>query len=1062
MKIIRFIYLLYAVLAVLIGSLSIAGGRMLGSRAPALTETSETAGELGGVERYLAHIATDKPIYRDGEKVYVRSVILSANGHIPMPKSPGWATTASFDIKGPKGDTITSGVSAIIDSVVGFSWDIPAGQAGGVYTVRISGPWSDAPAERKFDIRVYRAPRLKSQIVFLRDAYGPADMVAANLHVERAEGGVPAGAKVTVSARVDGEVVWTGTTTVNESGNATARFKLPAAVDQGDGVIAMIIQDGGTVETATKTIPIVLHTINLAMYPEGGDLVADLPNRVYFEARTPTQKPADIAGVIMNRAGKGVGAFRSEHEGRGRFSFVPLKGESYSLHVTEPAGIQTTFSLPPVKESGVVIFSTSDVILKQRDVRLRVAASTDGNYPIVLSQRGKEVAFKSIHLNANHVTNVALTIPPSVDGVIVATVYDTRDIPIAERLLFRQPEHDLKVTVVPDQADYVPGDKVTLRLKTTDDTGKPVGAAVGLTVTDSSVLEMIDKREQSPRLPVMVLLESEVHNLADAHVYLDENNPKAPLAIDLLLGTQGWRRFAAAGTGSLSGKITDWTGAVIPGVTVRALDAATGLVLTTITNETGVYGFPALKAGAYRVSAELPGFQTSTVGLQVVHNSSVREDLRLTVAMTADAVRVAGVGMGAGRGVLGGVLGGVLQKALPTLPLVGNDVRDERAAFKDIVEDAEPKAAPGPPGLARANLRKVADLLNVREYAHALRPNWTEGSRADFAETVYWNAGVKTEAPTGVASISFNLSDSVTSFRVLADAFAQDGSLGSGVSEITSVQPFSIEPKLPLQVTRGDVIQLPVTLVNEMSRELRGGEVVAKAPGVKITMSGDTPTTLGPKQRIRQFVQIAVDSEAAGPVSLTLEGKAGPYRDTVQRMLDVQPMGFPQETSNAGKLEPNASKAFEFTLPADVVRGSVSSSATVYPSPLASMTDALQALLQQPNGCFEQTSSISYPMVMAQQYFLTHTGVDPAIIEKAKGLLDTSYKRLPGLNPAPKVTSGSAAIPATRRSRLMACCSLRTWLRYITSTGVWWIAPGAGFFPSRRRRWFQIERESCR
>ena len=35
-------------------------------------------------------------------------------------------------------------------------------------------------------------------------------------------------------------------------------------------------------------------------------------------------------------------------------------------------------------------------------------------------------------------------------------------------------------------------------------------------------------------------------------------------------------------------------------------------------------------------------------------------------------------------------------------------------------------------------------------------------------------------------------------------------------------------------------------------------------------------------------------------------------------------------------------------------------------------------------------------MVMAQQYFLTHTGVDPATIEKARNLLDVSYKKLTG------------------------------------------------------------------
>src|SRR5690606_35622968 len=50
--------------------------------------------------------------------------------------------------------------------------------------------------------------------------------------------------------------------------------------------------------------------------------------------------------------------------------------------------------------------------------------------------------------------------------------------------------------------------------------------------------------EHAPRLPVIVMLEHEVDELADAHVYLDPQNDEAPLALDLLLGTQGWRRFA--------------------------------------------------------------------------------------------------------------------------------------------------------------------------------------------------------------------------------------------------------------------------------------------------------------------------------------------------------------------------------------------------------------------------------------------------------------------------------------------------------------------------------------
>jgi uncharacterized protein YfaS (alpha-2-macroglobulin family) len=583
---------------------------------------------------------------------------------------------------------------------------------------------------------------------------------------------------------------------------------------------------------------------------------------------------------------------------------------------------------------------------------------------------------------------------------------------MAERLLFREPEHHLKVRITPDHTDYVPGDKVSLRVSTTDETGRPVAAVVGLTATDSSVLEMIDKREQAPRLPVMVLLESEVKDLADAHVYLDETNPKAPLATDLLLGTQGWRRFAFTGAAPLDGIVRDFTNARIPGVEVEARNTITGTVTKAVTNETGSYVFPELKSGTYRVSASLPGFQTQVVpGLKLVNDGPVRQDFRLPVGVAADAVQVmveaaavagrggAGVGQGIVKAqapppalmaappvaVLDGVLGGVLQAPLGEV-VADNFAKDEARQFVEV--DAFDKKQ-------RVNA-KPANIVTVREYAHTLLPNWTEGSRTDFAETVYWNAGIKTDA-TGIANISFNLSDSVTSFRVLADGFAADGTLGSGTSEIESVQPFSIEPKIPLQVTSGDVIHLPIAVVNGMSRELHGAEVTAKGPdGIRFTMPGGNPALLRSKERTRQFIQLDIGREFSGLAKLTFDGKAARYSDSVSRTLDVQSPGFPHETSNGGMLDRNASRSFEFTVPADMIPGSLSSSVTVYPTPLAAMTDALQALLREPYGCFEQTSSTSYPMVMAQQYFLTHNGVDPAIVEKAKGLLDVSYKKLVG------------------------------------------------------------------
>src|SRR5215831_21261067 len=137
----RFNHLLQIAAAASIGGLFVAAGFMLGGEAQPPGAPFQNPAEFGGVERYLVHVSTDKPIYRTGERLYVRGILLRAADHTPMTTSS--SETTSFEIKGPKGDTVASGVSAIIDSVAGFSWDIPAGQAGGEYTVRIDHPAAD-------------------------------------------------------------------------------------------------------------------------------------------------------------------------------------------------------------------------------------------------------------------------------------------------------------------------------------------------------------------------------------------------------------------------------------------------------------------------------------------------------------------------------------------------------------------------------------------------------------------------------------------------------------------------------------------------------------------------------------------------------------------------------------------------------------------------------------------------------------------------------------------------------------------------------------------------------
>src|SRR3989475_2896381 len=69
---------------------------------------------------------------------------------------------------------------------------------------------------------------------------------------------------------------------------------------------------------------------------------------------------------------------------------------------------------------------------------------------------------------------------------------------------------------------------------------------------------------------------------------------------------------AQTANATVGGIVADATGALIPGVTVTATNTATGIVSTVLTNEAGAYQFASLQPGAYKISAELSGFQIQT------------------------------------------------------------------------------------------------------------------------------------------------------------------------------------------------------------------------------------------------------------------------------------------------------------------------------------------------------------------------------------------------------------------------------------------------------------------
>jgi Carboxypeptidase regulatory-like domain len=74
----------------------------------------------------------------------------------------------------------------------------------------------------------------------------------------------------------------------------------------------------------------------------------------------------------------------------------------------------------------------------------------------------------------------------------------------------------------------------------------------------------------------------------------------------------------ASDTGTVSGTVTDSSGAAVPKADVSLIDAATGSARTTTTNDTGAFIFPYVNPGTYNVKVSKQGFKTSVVSNQVV------------------------------------------------------------------------------------------------------------------------------------------------------------------------------------------------------------------------------------------------------------------------------------------------------------------------------------------------------------------------------------------------------------------------------------------------------------
>ena len=261
--------------------------------------------------------------------------------------------------------------------------------------------------------------------------------------------------------------------------------------------------------------------------------------------------------------------------------------------------------------------------------------------------------------------------------------------------------------------------------------------------------------------------------------------------------------------------------------------------------------------------------------------------------------------------------------------------------------------------------------------------------RQFFPETLFWLPELETDE-NGQAQIEIPIADSITTWRVNVLASDTEGNLGSAQVGLPVFQEFFVEPDLPRFLTQNDELSVPISVFNYLDEAQEVHLTVEPAGWFEFTQSPDLTLQVAANEVTAAYIPIRVTGFGQGNFKVTA---TSPHlSDAVLRPVEILPDGKAQTEVENGNLTETTSH--QITIPAEVVAGTAEVTVKVFPGVVSQVIEGLDGMLQQPYGCFEQTSSTTYPNVLILDYLKTTGQIDPAIQLTAEQYINLGYQRL--------------------------------------------------------------------
>lgn len=253
----------------------------------------------------------------------------------------------------------------------------------------------------------------------------------------------------------------------------------------------------------------------------------------------------------------------------------------------------------------------------------------------------------------------------------------------------------------------------------------------------------------------------------------------------------------------------------------------------------------------------------------------------------------------------------------------------------------------------------------------------------------FWSGTLKTDA-NGTARYTVDLPQFSGEVRIMAVA-VKDGSFGSAEARMKVADPVVVSTALPLFMSPGDEVLVPVTLTNTTAKNAEAGAKITVSGALELV--GEASQTVGVAANGEQQVLFRAKAKnEIGNGAVKIEVNALGEKFTEKIDLTVRPSTSLLKTSGSGQIE--ADKSTDLDLAKDYIVSSVDAKLLVSRSPVVQLAREMNYLVRYPYGCVEQTTSTAFPQLYLAELLPSISGGNAMNLRNATANVQEAIRRL--------------------------------------------------------------------